>query len=323
MAKQKKAVRDIFDKSGNILLRKGTVVTLNEESVRKYARLGVLQDVRNCDRVIDLDSKNKTDELVKNLIFANKKSEPAWKKYEDVEFKTSVKENFSENSVNATIDSIEAITKKFIYDNRIADEKKMTRAAKTVENLVFYSKNEGWFSHFQTLANYENWLYTHCVNVALISSIIAQELNYNYKMQKELCLGAVLCDVGKVLIPKSILNKKRYSSDDDEMIENHCEMGYAMLQDSDIFEVSKMIILQHHEYLNGYGYPVGLKGEDILEQSQIVCVADVFDAGTSGGVPYCDTDSIENVLEQMLSMPDVYNSEYVGILKRYLLNPFK
>lgn len=132
---------------------------------------------------------------------------------------------------------------------------------------------------FNCLRSYDNCTYLHCRNVALLTIILAQELGYYGKSLKEIALGALLHDIGKLKVPKSILNKPSSLNDAEyNLIKKHPEEGMKILETSSLSNNICMPIMQHHERMDGTGYPLGLKAEEIHPNAQIVAVADVFDA---------------------------------------------
>lgn len=160
----------------------------------------------------------------------------------------------------------------------------LNRASSELIEVLSDSKLKPWNMHINALSSYLDCLYTHSVEVALVSLMIAIGLGYPPSDQLDLGLGAILHDVGKILIPRKILLKKENNGiGEDSIIRQHCELGWNSMSDSDIPDSSREIILQHHERLDGSGYPNQLKGDEISNYSKIVMVADSFCRLTSGG----------------------------------------
>ncbi len=127
------------------------------------------------------------------------------------------------------------------------------------------------------------YLYTHSLNVALYSISMGLANGYNQQQLMELGLGALLHDIGKTKIPLSILEKEEPLTDEEfELIKKHAEYGFEILRkEYEIPLVASHIAYQHHERLNGTGYPRGIKESEIHEYAKIVAIADVYDALTS------------------------------------------
>jgi len=181
-------------------------------------------------------------------------------------------------------------------------------------NIIFDSKNSKWWMSVNSLSNYSDWIYAHSIDVALISLIIANQLNYNEKEQKDICIGALFHDIGKLLIPKIILEKSEPLTNYEMMIiKQHCELGYGIIKDFDLPECCSKIILEHHERLDGSGYPYQLTGEQLSDYSKIVMVADTFDAITSFQ-PYRQIKSVEFALEELKTDGVKFDQKIVDIL---------
>jgi HD-GYP domain-containing protein (c-di-GMP phosphodiesterase class II) len=97
-----------------------------------------------------------------------------------------------------------------------------------------------------------------------------------------LYLAATIHDLGKISIPAEILSKpKKLTALEYELIKTHAQNGYDILKDVDFPWPLAQIVLQHHERLDGSGYPQGLKSEQIILQARILAVADVVEAISS------------------------------------------
>lgn len=133
---------------------------------------------------------------------------------------------------------------------------------------------------------YDNYVYHHSFQVTTYSIAIAKELNYSYEEIRQIALGALLHDVGKMLVPQEILFKPgKLSEEEFEEIRKHTTFGFDVLRN--LHTVSLLIAhcaFQHHERLDGSGYPRGLIDFEIHPFAKIIAVADVFDAVTSNRV---------------------------------------
>lgn len=116
-----------------------------------------------------------------------------------------------------------------------------------------------------------------------------------------LLLGAFLHDVGKVGIPDSILLKPgKLSENEMEVMQNHVELGLEIIKSSTWLQSAKNVIQNHHEKVDGSGYPNGKSGENIPIEAKIFAIVDVFDALTSDR-PYKKALTFENALSEMKS----------------------
>ena len=129
--------------------------------------------------------------------------------------------------------------------------------------------------------NYKTNLYHHSVHVAKLSSFIAEKLGYSDREVREIFFGGLLHDFGKLYIPLEILNKPGKLSDREySIVRRHTEKGYLELRKRGFGanESVKRIVLEHHERLDGSGYPYNLTAEEIYIGSKIIMVADVITA---------------------------------------------
>lgn len=138
----------------------------------------------------------------------------------------------------------------------------------------------------------------HSDRVALISSVLAEDMGFDEKARYQIYVAGLLHDVGKVGIPDAILNKRGSLTDDEfKIIKEHPVTGYEILKNLKQFAYVLPAVRHHHEQMDGKGYPDGLAGEDIPLDARIMAVADAFDAMTSNrpyrdGMPFEKAESI-------------------------------
>ncbi len=130
---------------------------------------------------------------------------------------------------------------------------------------------------------FDDYTFFHSVNVAVLSLIVGVSCGLNRDALHNLGLAALLHDIGKVFVPKEILNKpSKLEKDEFELIKSHSKKGYQYLKDkSDIPAHSYIGVLQHHERFDGLGYPTAIEGKHISLFAKIIAVTDVYDALTS------------------------------------------
>lgn len=123
---------------------------------------------------------------------------------------------------------------------------------------------------------------SHEETVGKLSSAIAEQMGFDKDFQEGICIAGYLHDVGKIVIPAEILSKPtKLSFEEFALIKNHVIVGYNAIKDINFpWDISKSV-LEHHERVDGSGYPNGLKGEDISIGGKILAVADVIDAMSS------------------------------------------
>ncbi|MCX7883320.1 MAG: HD-GYP domain-containing protein [Brevinematales bacterium] len=140
---------------------------------------------------------------------------------------------------------------------------------------------QGTTLNLAELKKYDEYTYTHSVNVALLSLMMGKKLGYNEEQLKIVGVGGMLHDIGKVRIPLEILNKPdRLTPREFEIMKRHPVYGFEMVKNV-YSRFVQSIVLYHHEKVSGGGYPLGKKGQEIEEFAQIASLCDVFDAITS------------------------------------------
>ncbi|ANS73721.1 histidine kinase [Paenibacillus yonginensis] len=129
----------------------------------------------------------------------------------------------------------------------------------------------------------DHTLFRHSLNVCIYTLMLGKAFGYSQRELTVLGLGAVLHDIGKVKIDPAILHKpERLSQVEFEVMKQHAEIGYRMLKDEPGIPLQAAhCAYQHHERIDGSGYPRGLMGSDIHEYAQWISIADSYDAMTS------------------------------------------
>lgn len=143
----------------------------------------------------------------------------------------------------------------------------------------------------------EDYIYQHCVNVAIYSLMVGQKLQLNDKKLFGLVLSALLHDFGMLFIEPEIVNKAaQLDAAEFEIVKEHTIKGFTHLVRNCSFDgLSTIASVQHHERFDGKGYPNSLDGEKIHQFARIIAVADSFDAWTSDR-PHRRMNSIPDAL---------------------------
>lgn len=209
------------------------------------------------------------------------------KKTEDI----AIQDPISAKLKKKAMDSIEKHFHEFESGRDLSHSLVLEKAAKNLTNLVreilFEIKaNQDLLVLLSEVYTYDHYIFTHSLNVTMYSLAIGMKLNLPEKDLEILGLGAILHDVGKMKIPEQILLKPdKLTLEEYEEVKKHAEEGFQILRK--IPNVSLIVAhcaYQHHERLNGTGYPRGIKGNEIHFFGKIIAVADVFDAVTSNRV---------------------------------------
>ena len=161
--------------------------------------------------------------------------------------------------------------------------------------------------HQLDMRTYHDYIYAHSVNTCILSVLIAVNLEYPEAKLVELALGTMLHDVGMMMLPESILLKMgNLSPEESKQVQLHPEAGFNILRTvREIPTTVAHISFQHHERVDGKGYPRNLTADKILEYAKIVAVADTFDALVSDR-PYRKGMIPHEAYELMMMLADTY-----------------
>lgn len=154
--------------------------------------------------------------------------------------------------------------------NAQMEERRRTTFLRTMESLA------------TALEARDEYTRGHSQRVSELSMMIGEKMGLGTEALEELRIGTILHDIGKIGVPDAILNKRARLTDEEFMVmRQHPVIGYEICRPLMLSEGILMIIRNHHEKLDGSGYPDGLKGGELPLSLRIVCVADAFDAMSS------------------------------------------
>ncbi|MBQ4218195.1 MAG: HD domain-containing protein [Butyrivibrio sp.] len=140
----------------------------------------------------------------------------------------------------------------------------------------------GVFDMLHNLRDNSDAVFMHSLNVSLIANTLATWMRLPEDVVRVVTAGGLLHDIGKMLMPPDLLNKKAALTEYEERVmRDHVTKGYELVKDEDIDQRIKNCILMHHEFKDGSGYPLHLKGDKIDEVVSIVTVSNIYDEMTS------------------------------------------
>lgn len=131
---------------------------------------------------------------------------------------------------------------------------------------------------------HDEYTFAHSVNVAMLSGMLGRLAHLPEGQIQELTLGGLLHDLGKIIVPPEILNKRgRLTKNEFDIIKHHPEAGFAKIRSMSLPDAHMLGIMamQHHEHMDGTGYPGRRKDREIHAYGRICAIADVYDALTS------------------------------------------
>jgi len=154
-------------------------------------------------------------------------------------------------------------------------------AAESVENLAeAVTENRTALIALAAMKKYDNYTFTHMVNVSILTMAQARALGIEGRLLREFGLAALMHDIGKVRTPKEILNKPSKLDDREfQIMKRHTIDGAALLrQTPEIPALSPVVAFEHHLRLDGQGYPDGVTRETLNLATMLCSIADVYDA---------------------------------------------
>ncbi|MEY8764430.1 MULTISPECIES: HD-GYP domain-containing protein [Clostridium] len=233
--------KSILTNDGQVLLRAG--VELNGNYIKKLKELGVLYIYVEDERLEDVEVE---DEKLAQL------------------------KQFTIKSMSNILANIHDFNGKKLKDS-LSD----------VEDMINYIIELGDVNKsLYDIQTYDNYTFIHSIDVCIMASFLGISAGYNKWDLKEIGVGAALHDVGKTKVPVSILNKKdKLTGDEFREIKKHPIYGSELLKKN--FAISDNVIKvveQHHERVDGKGYPYGLNSNQITKFAKLVCICDVYDA---------------------------------------------
>ena len=167
--------------------------------------------------------------------------------------------------------------------------------------LKSFNKQNSMLTLLNDLSDSKAYLYHHSIAVGILASAISEEMGYKVGQTMQIGLAGVLADCGMAKIDPSITGKAAFLTKAEfNEVKKHTIYSYKMLKDTPLLlKEMKLAIFQHHERLDGSGYPRGDKLQDVSTISQILAVADVFHAMTSERI-YREKESPFKVIEMIM-----------------------
>lgn len=190
-----------------------------------------------------------------------------------------------------------------IYNNTESTNLASTTASITNDLLDAIDNNNAIAVDIGELKASDEYTFKHSVDVATISMILAKQQGLSRKEIYEIGVAGLLHDIGKTKVPSEILNKPgRLDDDEFAIMKQHSIFGYQMIKDKPEFNSAISLgVLQHHEKINGSGYPMGVLEHQITPYAKILSVVDIYDALITER-PYKQAFSQRDAVEMIMSM---------------------
>ncbi len=259
---------DIITSTNMFLLEHGTNLTekmikrlklydITEIPIRRVIKKKEKNEKEHENKAINDDvQRKKIKELNEYKVFSSKHHNN----------KVMLKDSILEISEGKNIE----INKLFTISNELMA---LTNSKSSLINFVSY------------LEDFDEYTFTHSINVSLIAYTLGQWLDFKEERLKEIAVAGLLHDIGKTNIDINIINKPGALDENElQIMKGHTIQGFRTIEKQDIPYDVKMAVLMHHERYDGSGYPLGAKNDQISDYAKIIAIADIYDALTSDRV---------------------------------------
>jgi len=197
----------------------------------------------------------------------------------------------------------QGVVKDMMHDIRLGKQVDPAKAMPVVDEInASMLRNPGALLSLGRIKQADTYTFQHCVSVCALLVSFAHALGLDAEAVREVGLGGLLHDVGKMKIPNEILNKPgRLTEEEFAVMKSHAALSRELLQGTPgISETVIRIASEHHEKMGGCGYPMGLRGDQISQAGRMAAIVDVYDALTSNRVYHKGmepSDALKKLLE--------------------------
>ncbi len=248
--------QNIYTLDDQLVLPKGTVLDSKSiKRIKNYSIFNVFID--EPENIVKTITPSKNESYAEKLLSTN----------EFKKFKKTL-ENDAKRLEKALKDSFE--------------KKESLKTEKLTQPVLsLFENNEtgaGVFDMLHNMRKYDDSIYMHSINVAIISSMIARWMRMSDEDIKLITMAGLIHDIGKLILPPGILTKTTpHTKRELDIYKSHTQLGYQLVKDKTLNTHIKNAVLMHHERTDGSGYPLGIKNEQIDEFAKIIAVADTYD----------------------------------------------
>src|SRR3989337_2422275 len=276
----------------------------NQDQIDKLISHGILHVMINTDKGADCEDNSVLDDNEKSHLSAATKVQPQ---------PSEKSENYDPLKIEEELprakeikSNVTNVVKNICSDARMGKAIEVKAVKEQVGDMVdSVFRNRDALLCLTNLKDYDDYTFMHCVNIGILAVSFGRHLGMKKKQLENIGFGGILHDIGKTMIPESILNKPgKYTEEEYEIMKRHVNLGAELLRKHDhIPEDAMLVALQHHERFNGTGYPNRLSGDKISLAGQIASIADVYDALTYDRV-YHKAASCHSTVKMMYEWGD-------------------
>ncbi|MBI5099640.1 MAG: HD-GYP domain-containing protein [Nitrospirae bacterium] len=270
----------------------------DEQSIKKAIDYGIREIYIDTDKGYDVGGAPTEDEVRQELQTEINRIAGQEKAHR---YTVSLQEEFIKAK------EIKTEAKKTIHnimeDIRFGKQIKTEEAGQVVDKMIdSIFRNQEALISLGRIKTKDEYTYMHSVSVGVLMISFGKHIGFEVPLLKEVGMGALLHDVGKMIVPQAILNKEEKLTEKElEMMRKHAEYGRTLLEQTHgISDSALTLAAQHHERIDGTGYPLGLKGEEISYYARATAIVDVYDAMTSKRCyqnKYLPTDVLKKLYE--------------------------
>lgn len=279
--------QNIKDRLDRTLIARGTILDIYMiESLKKLGIAGIFVSEGEEEPVPEKKETPLPPEIQKT-IDKTRKEDPS-----KVRLSESVKQRVSTGM-------------QYLYNNT-SDEHFVNTSIRITNDLVkAINDNAAIAVDINALKTSDEYTFKHSVDVATMSMIVAKKMGYSQDDIHSIGIAGLLHDVGKSKVPLEILNKPAKLNDEEfAVMKKHTIFGYEIIKEKENFsKVIALAVLQHHEKMNGKGYPMGVTADKISSYAKILSVVDVYDALVTER-PYKKGLSQRTAIEMIMSMTE-------------------
>ncbi|WP_426358127.1 HD-GYP domain-containing protein [Pseudocolwellia sp. HL-MZ19] len=212
-------------------------------------------------------------------------------------------------------------TIKAIFDDISADQKINITAINELANDITDSilRNEYAISILTRIREKDTYQWEHAINTAILVCGFSLFIGMKKETATQIAIGALLHDVGVAKLPKALLNKKeKLTTNEQTLVEKHVLWGHQICSNDGLSnKITTDMLVNHHERLDGSGYPRGLKGAKLSKLARITAIVDVYDAMT-GNKHYKKGEQPINALRYLISKNEKFDRSLVQQFIKYI-----
>lgn len=278
--------QSIIDKTRRVLIARGVI--LDEYLIDALKRLGIN----------GVYIREGEDEEVDTPAEYGPVSEETQKKIENLTVEDRTRVTLSESVKQRVQEGIS-----YLYSNTEAED--LADASKSIasELLKAIDANDALAVDISMLKVSDEYTFKHSVDVATMAMVVAKKMGFSEEEVCDVGVAGLLHDLGKSKVPTEVLNKPgKLTNEEFDVMKKHPIYSYNILKDNKgIKDAVKLAVLQHHEKINGQGYPMGLSSPQICKFAKILTVVDIYDALVTER-PYKEAFTQRDAVEMLMAM---------------------